>query len=165
VSVATDAGERVVIDIGAITVNELERQYDAPPVDHAVDAALGNSVVLLGYDLVSDTVTRGGKLALVLHWRSLMEMDHSYTVFVQVVDSNGNMLAQTDHTPVNGSYPTTLWTEGEVVADAYRLDVPVDAPTGISKLIVGMYAAQTGVRLPVAGSTDGALLLQDITIE
>jgi hypothetical protein len=165
VSVATDADERTVIDIGAITVDELERQYTAPPVNRAVDAALGNRVVLLGYDLVSDTVVRGGKLALVLHWRSLTAMDQSYTVFVQVVDSNGNMLAQTDHTPVNGSYPTTLWTEGEVVADAYRLDVPVDAPTGISKLIVGMYAAQTGVRLPVAGTTDAALLLQDIAIQ
>jgi hypothetical protein len=42
----------------------------------------------------------------------------------------------------------------EIVADAYRITIDADAPLGKYTLIVGMYDAATGARLPVAGGGD-----------
>jgi hypothetical protein len=63
---------------------------------------------------------------------------------------------------VNGSYPTTLWVPGEVVADPYAIPIDADAPPGEHAIEIGLYVAETGLRLPVldaAGQVTGDRIL------
>jgi 4-amino-4-deoxy-L-arabinose transferase-like glycosyltransferase len=150
--------------LGTVTVQATDRVFDVPPISHSLTVTLGDQVELLGYDLLAETVAQGGTLTLTLYWRALDEMDESYTVFTHLVAPDGSMTGQRDNPPVGGTYPTNLWLAGEVVADVYEIAVSADAAPGEHCLEAGMYVAETGVRLPVRGTSDDAILLQTITI-
>jgi len=152
------------IDLGSVVVQETHRTYEVPHLSHYVGASLGREVELVGYDLSSETVAQGETLHVTLTWRALREMERDYTVFTHLVAPDGSMTGQKDGQPGDGTYPTTLWAEGEVVTDIYRIPVSTSAPTGIHRLEVGMYVAESGTRLAVEGSADNALTLHTISV-
>jgi hypothetical protein len=96
-------------------------------------------------------------------------MDVSYTVFTHLLGPSDQVIGQMDSVPQNGSYPTTLWQPGEVIADTYTFLVDPDTPAGDYPMEIGMYRAETATRLPVLGA-DGQpmphdrILLPDITV-
>jgi hypothetical protein len=152
------------LDLGHLTVQEIERTFEVPPISHLLKVALGGSVELLGYDLSADSVAPGETLTLTLTWRALTEMDRGYTVFTHLLAPDGSMTGQQDSQPVDGSYPTSLWLPGEVVSDVHEIPIRADAAPGDHRLEVGMYVAQTGTRLPVEGRPDDAVDLQVVTV-
>jgi hypothetical protein len=99
---------------------------------------------------------------LTLYWRALAGMETSYTVFTHLLDSANQIRGQQDNPPMNGTYPTTLWVPGEVVADPYALQVSADAQPGTHAIEIGLYVVETGQRLPVldaAGQVTGDRIL------
>ena len=116
---------------------------------------LGTQIVLAGYDVkYQKSNLKSQEVVLNLYWQALREMNENYTVFVHLVDGSGTVRSQKDSAPVNDTYPTSLWQPGEFVTDAYKLPVPPDLPPGEYTIRVGMYLAETGARLPVAGNGD-----------
>jgi hypothetical protein len=79
-------------------------------------------------------------------------LDQEYTVFIQLLDAEGSIVGQGDGPPLRGDYPTTLWAPGEALVDAHTLEVKADAPTGVCRIIVGLYNRATGERLTVVGA-------------
>ncbi|MBI5955654.1 MAG: hypothetical protein HY871_01515, partial [Chloroflexi bacterium] len=65
---------------------------------------------------------------------------------------------QLDRQPLDGHYPTTIWDDGEVVADQVELRLPPALPRGQYRLAVGLYDGQTMERLQVPGG-DGRIFL------
>ena len=59
------------------------------------------------------------------------------------------MLAQHDHQPREGRFPTDLWRPGEVVVDETQLTVPAGTDLSGLQLWTGMYRAATLERLAV----------------
>jgi hypothetical protein len=145
--------------LGDVTVRAVERVFEAPAVARPVGAVLGDAVELVGIDLQPAEPSPGDALTLTLVWRALAEMDISYTVFTHLVDADGRTVAQHDGVPAGGTYPTTLWASGEVVADAHVLDLPADLSPGALQLEVGLYLVESGTRLGIAGSGDDAVRL------
>jgi len=141
-----------VIDLGEIKVQGRERSFDVPSLDHEVDVRLGDSVTLLGYDLAPAQVSPGQTLFLTLYWQALGATDTSYAVFVHLLDEQGDIVAQRDSVPGQGTLPTTSWVEGEVILDPYEIPISSDVPPGTYTIIVGMYDASTAERLPVFDS-------------
>ena len=54
-----------------------------------------------------------------MSWQALAPLEEDYTVFVQVLDSEDNIVGQVDSWPVQGTFPTGRWQPGEVVEDPY----------------------------------------------
>ena len=152
------------INLGDVAVQAIERTFEAPTISRPITVTLGDQIELLGYNLSSDSVAPGDTLTLTLYWRALAEMKESYTVFAHLMTPDGSMTGQQDHPPVGGDYPTNLWLSGEVVADVYEIPIATDAAPGGHHLKVGMYVAETGARLPVAGAPDDGISLQSIII-
>jgi hypothetical protein len=146
-----------VIDLGEIEVQGRERSFDVPSTDHEMNLRLGDSVKLLGYDLAPEQVGPGKTLSLTLYWQALGTTDTSYTVFVHLLDEQGEIVAQRDAVPGQDTLPTTSWVEGEVITDRYELAIPSNIPPGTYTLIVGMYDANTAERLFVFDTGDGLL--------
>lgn len=124
-----------------------------------VDYRLGNDQIrLLGYALDKPAAAPGDTLEVTLYWQVLAPVFQSYTVFTQLIDpaTNGKV-GQLDGIPVCDWFPTEQWNPGDLIADPYRIDVAADAAPGDYLLLVGMYDAATGQRLPVSGA-DGAPL-------
>ncbi len=156
--VATLAPLREPYPLGWFTVGP----PPAPPA-RRLDARWEDGVRLVGADLPPATAHPGDALTLRLVWSSDAPLAEDYVVFVHLVGDGGAPLAQRDQPPEAGFYPTSGWTVGEWVADAYTLTIPADAPTGVYQLVTGLYRAETNERLPLAGGGD-ALPLQAIQI-
>jgi hypothetical protein len=161
---ATGEPEIQPLELGTVTVEATARTLDAPPIAHPLTATLGGQVKLLGYDLVPEAATAGGALTLTLYWQALSEMEENYTVFTHLLAPDGSMTGQRDDQPVGGSYPTSLWLPGEVVTDVYEIPIPANAPAGAHDLEVGMYVAESGLRLALEGGADDAILLQAVPV-
>jgi hypothetical protein len=84
-----------------------------------------------------------------LYWRAVKATAVNYTVFVQLLDSHGKLVSQSDSYPWNGGYPTSDWQPGSIVRDTYHLPLPDSSPSGTYLLIAGAYRLETMQRLAV----------------
>jgi 4-amino-4-deoxy-L-arabinose transferase-like glycosyltransferase len=153
-------GENGEAVLGELKVEGRPRSFEVPPIDHPLNADLAGKVRLLGYD----SNVGAAELKVTLYWQaSAAEMDTSYTVFVHLVDEAGQVRAQRDSVPGGGALPTTGWLPGEVIADEYAIPLPPQMPPGEYTIVVGMYDAASGQRLPVLGS-DGAIMSDHVLL-
>ena len=143
-----------------------------PPASpqYEVEAVLGEEIRLLGYDLSPDPgdgMAAGDTLSLTLYWQPLKKVGKDYTVFVHIVDTEGQIRGQGDGPPLEGGYPTLYWHPGEVVSDTHTVMVDAEAIPGGYRLLVGLYTLNDGVRLPVTlGPKEGpdSVLLTPLTV-
>lgn len=91
-------------------------------------------------------------------------MAANYTVFVQLLNNAGQVVAQIDLPPLAGAAPTTTWLPGEILTDPYSLSLPPDLSPGRYRLITGLYDPASGARLPVSSGGDFVELGQ-VTVE
>jgi len=138
------------VRLATVKMTTRAHRFDLPSPQFPVQATLGDSIQLLGYDLAA--VKPGTPLRLTLYWQLAGRIDERYTVFAHLLDASGAIVAQRDGEPGAGAAPTTSWVYGEVIADPYLLDLPPNLAPGEYTLVVGMYRADTGVRL-VVGET------------
>ena len=112
----------------------------------------GGRARLIGYALQPGarlTAGRASNLDLTLVWQAERPLDVAYTVFTQLVNADGKLVAQHDGPPEDGQSPTTSWEPGEQVPDAHRIAIPRDLPPGEYTLIAGLYDPRDGTRLPI----------------
>ncbi len=116
---------------------------------YAMGANLDDKVLLVGHDGVPDSIEAGQEVRVTFHWEGLAQMDEDYTIFIHLIDDQGQVVAQHDGQPTAGFYPTSFWDEGEVIRDEYSVSVDSSIPRGEYELVTGMYLLATGDRLPV----------------
>lgn len=90
----------------------------------------------------------GQPFTLAAGWTTAGLLDTSYTFFVHLVSSSGELLAQHDGPPQGGRYLTSIWDVGEVVTDTVEVDLPPAARGQTLCLRVGLYDPATLARLP-----------------
>jgi 4-amino-4-deoxy-L-arabinose transferase-like glycosyltransferase len=144
------------------TVKLMSSESVAPP--YAVDAAFQGGLALAGYDLPASTLAPGETLDVTLYWASAGPLPVDYTVFVHLVDSDGQIAAQADSPPRAGRYPTTAWGADERFPDSHTLALPTDLPSGAYTLVVGLYDPSSGARLPLEAGGDSVRLEQPVTV-
>ncbi|MFQ6001032.1 MAG: glycosyltransferase family 39 protein, partial [Anaerolineae bacterium] len=135
--------------LATLTVAEQERTFQPPSVQYPMRADLGGKVEFLGYDLDKSRVERGESITLTLYWRAITEMEVNYRVFVHLLSEEGEIWAQKDALPVEGSRPTAGWVTGEIIRDEYQIVLEREIPAGEYLLTAGMYNPVSGERLPV----------------
>jgi len=117
-------------------------------VAQSVDVNFGNQLRLSGYALNTDQPTPGQELVLQLLWQAVAP-ERDYTVFVHILDAEGQGLVGVDAQPLGGLYSmTTHWPRDRVVRDTRRLMIPEDVPPGRYPIEVGLYdgsAAEIGL--------------------
>ena len=119
----------------------------------------GESLVAPADDRVAPVVNFGGLFNLVglahtdsdrglevtLWWQAQAETQTSYTVFIHLIDQQGQLIAQADGLPNDGLSPTLIWRTGDVIRDTHEF--PVRALPH-SVLLIGVYDLATLDRLP-----------------
>lgn len=115
------------------------------------DVRLGDQIALRGFTLHSDALRPGDVLQVTLFWEALQAPQSRYKVFLHLVDEGGQILSQYDDEPGDGMDPTSSWKpERGVFGDRYGLLVPMTAPEGTYRLLVGLYHVEGAPRLPIA---------------
>lgn len=140
----------------------------AAPRRHVLDARFGNLIALSTYDVTPNIARPGDILDVTFTWRALAPITQPYTIFVHLLDANGNLITQHDGMPQQGLAPTTCWSPGDDIPDAHTLVIPGDTAPGSYTLIAGLYFLETGERLPVQGTNatpDNSVTVTAITVE
>jgi hypothetical protein len=144
-------------------------EYDVNPSDHVfVQPATANPIsadfvgvgTLVGADVTSPN---GSKVTLI--WKADGTSAISYTVFVHLLDNNGQVIAQSDALPANGSRPTTSWVAGEYVVDLHELTFSKPDYRGPATIEVGLYDAASMNRVKLANGSDHVVLPMTINIQ
>jgi hypothetical protein len=101
------------------------------------------------------------QLEVTFHWEVLQPTDKPYTVFLQLLNEQDELISSWDSEPLGGLYPTQLWSPGEVVVDTFVLPLPEGGLVpGKYRLITGFYDFDTGQRLPLVGAGDAVELAE-----
>jgi len=158
------AGDRYALASAGPLVRVLAAPETSPPqMSHPLDAGLEGGLRLLGCDLVatapgpegalyspSDALVEGGStLHATFYWQAVDVPDGDYAVTVRLIDASGYVwLERRRRHPVGGTYPTSRWKPGEVVADAYELVLPPSLSSGEYRLqaTIGVPFAERGLR-------------------
>ncbi|MDX2078928.1 MAG: hypothetical protein SFZ02_21020 [bacterium] len=144
-----DGVAQVVVDgteIAQYTITDTPRIFTQPSAEIALDTHFIGVGTLVGAD-VPQTVTAGQAFPIRLIWQADSQASPiAYTVFVQLLDENGRVLAQSDAQPVNWTRPTTSWIDGEYLDDVHTLNFGVSDFVGMGKIIVGFYDANDNFR-------------------
>lgn len=124
-------------------------------IPHRTEADFGGELTLLGYKLETESAMPGESIRLTLYWRSQIQMDRNWSIFVHIVDDSGVIFAQRDRYPGQGALATTLLIPGQTWADDYVIPIPIVAYAPVNARIeVGLYDLLDGARLPLRnGST------------
>jgi hypothetical protein len=148
-------------EFGELSLQQKQSTYlfeEDVVISSRVDAAFGDGIRLLGYDLAAPIARPGETVGLTLYWSSDGDIRQRYKVFTHLLGdtfnaATGNFLwGQSDNEPAANTRPTTTWRSAEVIVDEHTIPVAVDAPPGTYRLEIGLYDPVSGARLPVLGS-------------
>ena len=121
------------------------------------NALFDKKLRLLAYDIEQED----SNLAVTLYWLGEERPAVGYKFFVHVYDpQSGAIVAQVDTMPKDWRLPTTVWLEGELVADEINLSL-ADVPPGEYELAIGVYEVGTGQRLPITAGENQLTVTAD----
>ncbi len=136
---------------------------EPPAFDTAVNAEFPGVGALVGYSLSVPPFSRDNPPQLTLIWRAGDAAPPvSYTVFAQLIDARGQVIAQDDALP--GGRSTISWRAGEYVIDGHSLAFNDGATAGTAQLIVGLYDAATNQRVTLADGSDALVLARGLEV-
>ncbi|MCC6616721.1 MAG: glycosyltransferase family 39 protein [Anaerolineae bacterium] len=146
-------------------IEAVEALYEPPAFDHALSVAVPGVGDLAGYSLDATELTLETPPQVTLVWRAGDgEPAGDYVVFVQLLDADGRLIAQSDARPAQAMRPTVGWRAGEYIVDPHQLTYNEAAHPGSAHLIVGLYDPATNQRLLLADGADAASLPIEIII-
>ncbi|PJF40742.1 MAG: hypothetical protein CUN54_03970 [Phototrophicales bacterium] len=128
-------------------IEELPAIYERPDVDLLLDDVIPGVGTLEGLRIHEESFRLETPLEVTLLWRADETPDESYTVFAQLLNQDGILIAQSDSIPAQGTRPTTGWRRGEYIIDTHQLRFNDNAAPGPATLIVGMYESISGTRV------------------
>ncbi len=149
------------------TLDAPPRLDNAPEFAVAVGQNLGALGSLVGFTLPEVNPVTTALFEVTLVWQAgAGGSPTSYTVFVHLLNEQGQIIAQNDGVPAQGERPTSGWREGEYILDRHELRFNALAAPGPARLIVGMYDARSGERLAQwPGNSDHVALPGEVVLQ
>jgi hypothetical protein len=129
-----------------------------------VGMLFGHEVELVKAGFV-DSAIPGDVLPVELTWLANTSPGNDYNTFVQLLDLNGNLVAQHDAPPQGGYAPTSAWQTGQEISSRHGLLLPDTLAPGNYRLITGLYDPTTGQRLITDSAADSVELGRIVIID
>lgn len=106
-----------------------------------VESDFEQGIRLAGYEVN----TEGSSVTVTLWWRPEAVPDYDLTVFVHLIDEDGQIIAQSDSRPQGGQFNTLWWRPGDIIPDRHTIET--DDFERVAGLRVGMYITGDVTRL------------------
>ena len=130
-----------------------------PDRDLDVTANLENGLRLNRARISHTALKSGEPICLELQWSAASQLPTDYTVFVHVLDQNGQIVAQSDLPPGGGYAPTSRWPIGQSITDRHGVVLPPTLSAGNYRIVTGLYRPD-GVRLTSTTGSDAIPLVE-----
>lgn len=151
-------GEQAIV-LGTVQIEGQSRLFEPPVISQPLQEPFASVGQLVGYDLPATTFTTADSIPLTLYWQATESGNPTaYTIFTQLLDENGRLIAQHDSPPANGSRPTPGWVEGEYIIDPHWLTFRETGYSGTATLVIGLYDPVSGERVLLENGRDALLL-------
>jgi hypothetical protein len=141
--------------------------FDVRVAQYPQFARLGDDIALLAYDLGRRAARPGEDVPVTLYWKAVNPPGQNFQVYVHLIGPNGQLWGQSDKlNPAD--FPTSRWPLDRYVRDEHRPRLRPDAPPGVYTVVVGLWDAASGLRLPVynqAGEPAGVGVLLSQAVE
>lgn len=122
--------------LGAMEVVEPSVAPQVQPQIVISEGDVAPGIRLLGYDLAAAQVEPGGTVRLALYWEALQDVEEDYLLALELSQQAGHTRLQHLDRPVDGTYPTTEWDDGEVLLDWHDVQVPANTPQGAYEILL-----------------------------
>ena len=117
-------------------------------VPHRLDAIYGDELRLVGYRLEEQALRSGDSVWVTLHWQAAAPMEKNYSIALIVLGPEERVYGQLDTYPGLGTFPTSLWSVGDAIAERYAIPLSEDPPYPAAGLIeVVVYQHPTFTKL------------------
>jgi hypothetical protein len=156
---AADAGGRPVAPIAGRF--RIEEPAVRVPVTWQPPIGMLDGIALVQASL-PPTAAAGTQVPVALAFETWRDGNREGVAFVHLLDAEGRMVAQDDHAPLGGFYPTDLWARGECVRDTFLLTVPPTA-TGVLRAVAGLYHPVDGARFRT-GTPDDLIPIGEVSV-
>jgi len=129
--------------------------------DMPIEAQFDQMIRLEGYSMDLRALAPDGSLPLHLYWRPLEFPSRPFKVFVQLRNSQGEIIAQADHfiyeNLITGREWQELKEEQQWLRDTaiLQLPLPISPEGGPYQLFLGVYDPATLERVPLLNDTSG----------
>ncbi len=134
-------------DIVVLAKSPILSERDLPG-HNPTPIAMGDSGIVLRDWAVKPL--SAGRWQITLFWQAAAKPDRDYSVYIHASDHAAitdpeNIIAQDDAgAPVDGWYPTSRWSPGEIIRDDSVISPPLDKPAKIVE--VGLYTQDSAGR-------------------
>ena len=109
-----------------------------------------------------ETGTQAGVISVTVRWVALNTTHIDAKVFMHAVDpATDKVIAQSDHQPDDGWFPTSYWQKGDVIDDHFDIQLPAGADLAALTLRLGMYDSQSQARLTAVDRATGVQYKDD----
>ncbi|MGD2148450.1 MAG: hypothetical protein PVH41_17280, partial [Anaerolineae bacterium] len=122
----------------------------------AVNVNFGDRMRLRGWASDQRTLRPGDVLTINLTWEATTELNERYVVFMHLLSSDGELVAQHDDAPVGSALPESVWPAGVTFGYPVSLELPDDLSPGDHRILVGVYLWPEIERLQVLSNVPGA---------
>jgi hypothetical protein len=122
----------------------------------AVNVNFGDRLRLRGWASDQRTLRPGDVLTINLTWEATTELNERYVVFMHLLSSDGELVAQHDDAPVGSALPESVWPAGVTFGYPVSLELPDDLSPGDHRILVGVYLWPEIERLQVLSNVPGA---------
>jgi arylsulfatase A-like enzyme len=134
----------------------------APAPSTPLDASIGSSLRVVGYDLSAQSVRRGDSVELVTHFELRGRMEPGWRLFFHMDGPGG--FRNLDHVPVEGAYPMERWHPGQRIRDRLRIAFTAAMPPGSYTVYLGLFKGNARAPVTPASVSDGRDRLRLATI-
>ncbi len=132
-----------------------------PPSMHSVNATFGGGMIrYLGYELQPEKPQPGQRFEITHYWRAEKPIPDNWTIFVHfAIPGQAGLVANGDHIPAAGAYPSTQWKVGATFRDPQTFGLPPTFPSPQIEVYVGLYQGDRRMPLdqPSLGTEDRLL--------
>jgi 4-amino-4-deoxy-L-arabinose transferase-like glycosyltransferase len=140
-----DARERLAKALAEVKDAEMSFAPEAGGGAAQLPIDFGHAIELLGYHVEPSPAKASRPLIVTTYWKATGALPRFLTVFVHLLDQNGQIVAQDDRQSVLAD---TL-QPGDEFMQFLPIDVPPHLPAGRYRLALGLYTSDTGQRLPI----------------
>ncbi len=154
------AGPPPDLQTGWFRAGAPETELPAGQMQSLPTTTWADGIVLESLAVPAEALAPGDSLPVQLRWRVNQPVERNLTMFVHLVNGDGEIVGQYDALPGGGRWPTTVWQAGDLVADELTIPLPAQLPPGEYGLRIGLYDAAG--RLPLSDGVGDSWLLQDV---
>jgi hypothetical protein len=160
--ISVTSGELARADLNE-SAYSLYVRYGLQELPGTANEPLATFADLLSLQQASMVELSDGRLQVDVYWQAETALDEELVVFVHVVGPEG-LVGQDDKLPAEGRWQKDWWRVGQIVRDRHTLNLDEPYNPGKHEILVGVYEASTGMRLPVTSATSGESLGTSWTI-